>query len=468
MPDQNNEQRKGPFSWLRDILRSRTTRPPIISRERDVELETLRGQIDVIRQAFDETIGVSSTRDGGFQFLYHPERALMRTEDVAQVQRFFDDRQDVYRNSGDSLGEPVAGVTLYLMPARHEGGEVELLKDLDELDREIREGVATPDHILYVTPRGTACPATEPTPPPSANPVPAVNKQADAGKDVRVSVVDTGWYSPAAKDGDSPWLANGVEGDEEQLKVSGGVTQIHEYAGHGTFIAGIVKCIAPSAEVEIEGFLTKGGAIYESEITEQLNQAMTDFEDNRRTPEFDPRPPDLISISAGTRTRNDLGLLGFQVLSTLYKFDQDGGPLVVAAAGNDGIPAPFWPAAFDFVVGVGSLDADGRRSDFSNYGTWVDAWAQGSKLVNAFPTGVYKYVEKKSGKLFGTTQQFTGLAEWSGTSFATPVVTGAIAAHMSAKPGTTARQAANALMASASVKQDQKAGDMKAMGPPFS
>ena len=41
---------------------------------------------------------------------------------------------------------------------------------------------------------------------------------------------------------------------------------IHEYAGHGTFVSGVIRCLAPAADIEVEGFLTKGGAVYESEI----------------------------------------------------------------------------------------------------------------------------------------------------------------------------------------------------------
>ena len=60
---------------------------------------------------------------------------------------------------------------------------------------------------------------------------------------------------------------------------------------------------------------------------------------------------------------------------------------MVAAAGNDGNDVPFYPAAFDWVVSVGALDGDGKKSDFSNYGKWVDVYAHGRDLVNAFPTG---------------------------------------------------------------------------------
>jgi subtilisin family serine protease len=194
---------------------------------------------------------------------------------------------------------------------------------------------------------------------------------------------------------------------------------------------------------------------------------MTDYEDDPRTRRVDPRLPDLISISAGTHTRNDAGLLGFEILALLYRWTEDGGPLVIAAAGNEGKDKRFYPAAFDWVVGVGSLDRDGRRSDFSNFGDWVNVYAHGRDLLNAFPTGTYEYVEPISGALLGTKQDFTGLAQWSGTSFATPIVTGAIAAFMSDNPGSTARQARDALVGNAKPVTDPTLGDLKALGPPF-
>ena len=108
------------------------------------------------------------------------------------------------------------------------------------------------------------------------------------------------------------------------------------------------------------------------------------------------------------------------------------------------------------MVSVGALDADGKKSDFSNYGKWVDVYAHGRNLVNAFPTGTYTYHEPAAA--CGQVRNFTGLAQWSGTSFSTPIVTGAIAAYMS-EHGVSARQARDALIAAAPTKQDPTAGD---------
>lgn len=238
-------------------------------------------------------------------------------------------------------------------------------------------------------------------------------------------MVDTGWWKAAASHPITKnWVAD-VQADPEDEEVLTG-SVIHEYAGHGTFVAGVIKCLAPGARVEVEGALTHGGAVYESDICEQLEQALD--EDDL---------PQLISISAGTYTRKNLGLLGFEILMAKKGADDGVKTIVIAAAGNDESNDPFYPAAYDWVVGVGSVDLDGKRSKFSNYGKWVDVYARGRDLVNAFPVGTYTchYPENKTPQTQSGTpdvRHFDGLARWSGTSFATPMVTGAIAAHMSA------------------------------------
>ncbi len=300
--------------------------------------------------------------------------------------------------------------------------------------------------------------------PATPDPVPARSDDAGLGKGVRVSVVDTGLWEPAETSGVSPWLGPVDGADLVSGEADPGVRPglgrkrqnlIGSYAGHGTFVAGVVRCVAPATEIRHEAILVTAGAAYESDIAQQLNDAvLTRFE------------PHLISISAGTYTRKNRGLLAFEVLwAAESRREAAGAVLVVAAAGNDSSTRKFFPAAYDWVVGVGALDEDGTVSSFSNTGPWVDVYAHGRNLVNAFPTGTYRYHEPP---LAPRSAEFAGLATWSGTSFATPVVTGEIAAHMS-RTGLSAREAKDDLVASGRFRAltDAAGHDIVALGPPF-
>jgi hypothetical protein len=75
----------------------------------------------------------------------------------------------------------------------------------------------------------------------------------------------------------------------------------------------------------------------------------------------------------------------------------------------------------------------------------VDVYTLGEGLVNAFATGEYTYHEPPKRP---ATQVFDGRARWSGTSFATPLAAGLIAAEMS-QAGLTASDATQAVLARA-------------------
>ena len=58
--------------------------------------------------------------------------------------------------------------------------------------------------------------------------------------------------------------------------------------------------------------------------------------------------------------------------------------LLIASASNEaerGNPKAY-PAAFPEVIGVGAIGQDGRRTRFSEVGSWVDMVAPGKKIVS--------------------------------------------------------------------------------------
>lgn len=328
---------------------------------------------------------------GNVDYLYRAGAILVRDQDLDRVRAVL---------PGEIQAALVNGLTRY-------GPEVSTLDALDIVEEQLGIGVATPDHVLYVTTR-TFCPATEPEEPTTKDPDPAVVRDSCDGAGVLVSVVDTGWLPDSA--GEHDWLA-GVDGDVESPLDAAG--NIRSYAGHGTFAAGVVRAAAPACEVYVDGIMPFAGAWFESDIVRQLFDALR-------------RAPDVISLQAGTTTRHDLELLGFDVL--FRQLRRSHGTVLVAAAGNDGTRRPFWPAAFPWAVAVGALTKDGTaRAPWSNFGPWVDVYARGEDHVNAFATGPFVTVEPPAGQV----RHFEGMAQWSGTSFSTPLVAGCIAAQMS-------------------------------------
>lgn len=387
-----------------------------------------RAQLELIRRAFKDQVGIAGgdgDAENDVTFLYRREHILVRDEDIERVQAALGgaDQAPIV----DGL---VQGVSRLGLPPGRDVPEV-----LDELDRAVGVGVATPDHLMWIVP-GSLCPATEPEEPGAKVPHPPVTWASGNGHGVLVSVVDTGWHPPAATDPLTPWLA-GVTGDVEVIDPA----NIHPYAGHGTFIAGVVRCEAPGAEVRVEGFFPLAGAAFESDMVVQLCQALE-------------LGPDIISLSAGTTTRANRPTLSLEVFHQNF-LSKVKGTVLVAAAGNDATRAPFWPAAFPWAISVGAIDASGQRASFSNFGSWVDVYALGVDLVNAYPHGDFTCVEPPH---VGESRHFEGLCRWSGTSFSTPVVAGRIAARMS-QTGLSARRAADQLLAQA------RAGAVPGVGP---
>ncbi|MFN7946861.1 MAG: S8 family serine peptidase [Blastocatellia bacterium] len=87
-------------------------------------------------------------------------------------------------------------------------------------------------------------------------------------------------------------------------------------------------------------------------------------------------------------------------------------------------------ASYDGVIAVASITSSGARSSFSNYGkTTVDLGAPGSGIYSTTPGNTY--------------------SSFSGTSMATPHVTGATALYKSVNPGATASDIKNAILNSA-------------------
>jgi subtilisin family serine protease len=401
-----------------------------VTNEPEDSLTTQDVQVDlIVKGCREQGIEVKPRKDdqGNVEFLYETGVILVRDAYLDQVRAILapERRRDARDGDGDGDGF-IDGVTVLSLKNASKPFR-EPLAAVDEIDHRLGEGVATPSHIFSVTPV-YHCPATEPEEVPIHTlPYPGICDGGGEGTLIYIS--DTGLLAGASSA--HPWLA-GVTGTVDPLTpAAAGAATIPGYAGHGTFIAGVARCMAPLSAVHVARDFDAHGALSEWRIVLRLNEALR-------------RGANIISLSAGGFTRKHLPPLSFEAFWNRYRHYK--GVVMVAAAGNNSQRRPFWPAAFPQVVSAGALSANWRaRAYFSDFGPWVDVYAPGEALVNAYATGNYVCREPPN---VGQVRDFHGMARWSGTSFSTPMVAGLIAARMS-RTGENGRQAADALLARA-------------------
>jgi len=224
--------------------------------------------------------------------------------------------------------------------------------------------------------------------------------ELSTGRGVTVSVVDSG------VDARHPKLAGAVAPpvDFRAALGGGGFEQASgtgdDCENHGTPIAGIIAARAAGDE-RVLG-IAPNATIAPVRFDGSLAQAPTEM------------------IAAAIRAGADRGgvlNLSFAVgvdepairRAVQYAIDRD--VVVVAAAGNEGRSQPgltWYPAAYDGVLAVASVDAAGQPSAESNRGAWVDIAAPGEGLTAPSSGG-------------------EGFVSVKGTSFATGVVSGVAA-----------------------------------------
>lgn len=276
------------------------------------------------------------------------------------------------------------------------------------------------------------------TPTPSSNPAPYSNQYAidmlglscahrtNTGAGTTVAVLDTGieaghpelagslvpGYDFIADNNDPADVGNGLDDD--------GDGEVDEMVGHGTHVAGVVHLAAPGARIMPMKVLDSDGTGNVFVIAEAIQRAVANG-------------ADVINMSLGSSGDSDLMEDIVEDLAREAEFedgvleyddDDDDDPAidgipqngiaVVASAGNENSRAEHYPAAHDEAVAVASVNSSKVKSEFSNFGLWVDVAAPGEGIHSLFPESRY--------------------ASWDGTSMAAPFVAGQAAILRSMRP----------------------------------
>ena len=252
-----------------------------------------------------------------------------------------------------------------------------------------------------------------------------IDGQAADGTRVRIGLVDSGVYAGHA-DLDGAYLIAGTnytvsETDSARFDTS-------DTVGHGTFIAGLLSAVtgnssgmaglAPEADlVPLKCFTATKGRT--SDIIAAIYGGVDTYHCQ------------ILNMSFGMEQ-------DVQALADAIDHAREQGVLLIAAVGNTtggaastGNDPLQYPAAYDGVIGVGSVTRDKTVSRFSYQNDSVFLTAPGSELYSLGYTSpsIYRY--------------------GNGTSYAAPMVTGAAALALSVKPDMTQDEFSSLLQATA-------------------
>jgi len=211
------------------------------------------------------------------------------------------------------------------------------------------------------------------------------------GKGIKVGILDTGI------DLNHPDLKDNIKAYQDFTKSPYGVL---DRQGHGSHVAGIIAGVengkgiigvAPQAELYIAKVLGDNGSGSFESIINGLHWAIQ-------------QGVDIISMSLGCEIEPP------EEMHQAIKMAKNAGIILVAATGNENHYVD-WPGMYDETIAVSAMNEKHERAYFSNYGIKNEIMAPGVNILSTYKDG--------------------GYARLSGTSMATPIISGSIALYLS-------------------------------------
>jgi serine protease len=182
------------------------------------------------------------------------------------------------------------------------------------------------------------------------------------------------------------------------------------YYGHGTFVAGIILRVAPDCKlIPYRTFDGDGwGTVFN--ISKAVYRAI---DDSVR----------VLNMSFSLSADNT-------ILKNAINAAFNADIAMTAAPGNDSNNVSVYPAGYNGVIAVSSIDSMDVISDFSNYGQLIDICAPGEDVYSSL-AGYYQW---------GT---------WSGTSFSAPMAAAVSGLILSVEPNLTSSRVEQVLTGTA-------------------
>ncbi|MEQ1724081.1 MAG: S8 family serine peptidase, partial [Pseudobdellovibrio sp.] len=197
--------------------------------------------------------------------------------------------------------------------------------------------------------------------------------------------------------------------------------------GHGTHVSGIIAMVSENVEIIPVQIIGVGP----NEPIKPFSIDLSPNENIRNGYETETMLSERVARGIIYAMNNGAEVINFsmgwpedqntEIIKEAIAEAQKRGIIIVAAAGNDSTNALLRPCQYKGVICVGAHSPDGSLASFTNFGFGVDIAAPGVEILSMIPENI------RSLRMPG----YKGYDYKSGTSQATPFVTGVIAEMLS-------------------------------------